>query len=576
MKIKKREWRSFVKIKNREKVVDFLEKNLFLKGSPLGTRFKSSMTPWVCEPLEEFANNHNREITCQCCVQGGKTTVLHGAAVWAIVNDCAAMYITCQTDEDARDFARERLNPSLDALGVNIIELPTDRSKRSVAYVSLPNGFVLAQGANTNNLQSKSVRWILNDEVYLWKTGLLDEARKRGTRFWNRRILNCSTAGSVGDDIDRAYKAGSQKVWHLLCPSCKTLTRPSWERIRWDKDRSTVDGVLNLNLLSDSARYECEHCKTLHRHTQAIHRIMNDGGRYVADNLNPSPQCVSFSWNSICLAPTEVSWGELAVEWCLANDEWGKGNELPRKEFIQKRLGESWSNDINFADLVLPVIPLSDWGDEIHRFMTVDVQEGHFWVMVQGWNAAGDDFVYFADKLLTWEDLRAKQNEYQIKATCVFIDSGYDSRRVYGACVDYGWIALKGEDVSTIYISAKGQRRQSFYSWPPSQGDAMLGAKEGGGARYCPVIRWAKRGVLDIAGLRRDGRAKGIKCLVGEGVSEHFQKQMFSEKPKIERDKRGREFRRWHRIGHRPNHLWDCYCMGIVAACMVGVIGKSV
>ena len=566
-------WRQYIKLKSREPVCQWLGEYLFLKGSPLGTKFKTDLTPWLREPLEEFADNKNREITCQCCVQGGKTTVLHGAAVWSIANDCSSMFITCQTDDDSRDFAKERLNPSLDSLGVNVIELPTDRSKRAISYVSFINGFVLVQGANSNNLQSKSVRWILNDEVYLWEQGLLDEARKRGTRFWNRRILNCSTAGNSGEDLDRAYMAGDQRIWHLRCPSCDKLSQPKWERIKWDKSSCSNGEQWNYNLLKSLAKYECEHCRTQFENTAANHRAMNARGEYVPTNPNPSPQTISFQWNALCLAPTEVSWGELAVEWVKSDEEWRKGNEFPRKEFITKRLAETWSTEVVFEEFKLPVIPIEAWASELHRFVTVDVQEGHFWVLVQGWNANGDDYVHWADKLHTWEDIRAKQEEYAVRDSCVFVDCAFNTRQVFAACVNYGWCALRGEDIDNIQVTSKTGRKSSFYSWPPSQGDPYLGITTNKVRKYCPTMRWAKRSILDIAGNRRDGKARGIRCSVSPDVSLNFQKQMYSEMPKVERDRRGKEHRRWHRIGNRPNHLWDCYCMGIVAACMAGVIG---
>lgn len=567
-------WRDFLRPRSREAVWHWLETHLHLKGSPLGTQFKSALTPWLREPLEEFSKNSNREITCQCCVQGGKSTVLHGAAVWATVNDCSSMFITCQTDDDARDFAKERLNPSFDKLGLAQIDLPTDRTKRGTCYISLPNGFVLVQGANENNLQSKSVRWILNDEVFRWKKGLLDEVRKRGTRFWNRRILNCSTAGNVGDDIDRAFESGDKRVWHLMCPNCKCHSRPMFARLKWNKEECLIGGEWDFSLLKEKTFYECEHCGNRFQQTAAIHKAMNEGGKYFPTNSKPDPQVISFNWNALCLAPTEVSWGELAVEWVKSEEEWKKGNEFPRKEFITKRLAESWSTEVVSVESQLPKVNSDQWTKEKYRFLTIDVQEDHYWALVQGWSEDGEDYVHFADRLLTLENLRELQIEWKVADSAVLIDSAHDARRIYAACVDYGWTAMRGEDVATMRVAAKGGGfKNSFYSWPPAKGDPNSGKQIHGRNAVCSLIRWAKRGVLDIAGNRREGRHASAQCTVSPTVGEHFQKHMFSEQPRIERDKRGREFRRWHKIGKRPNHLWDCYCMGVVGACMVGVIG---
>lgn len=101
----------------------------------------------------------------------------------------------------------------------------------------------------------------------------------------------------------------------------------------------------------------------------------------------------------------------------------------------------------------------------------------------------------------------------------------------------------------------------------------MLGAKSDGG-RSCPLIRWSNSTIKDIARRRRDGLATGIRSLIAPGVTGEFNAQMHSEHRKFERDRNGREVSRWVQIGRRANHLWDCYCMGVVGACIVKVIGE--
>jgi len=194
-----------------------------LKGSPHGDRFNANLTPWLKEPLEVFADNAVREITLQCCVQGGKSTLMTVAAAWAMSLDPGSMMINCQTDDDAKDYAKERFRPSIESVPEISARLPDDRVRNAMCSISLPDMFVIVQGANLSNLQSKSIRWLLNDEVAFWdggKPGLLDHARKRTTQFWNRRILNASTAGLVGGDMDLAFDAGDRREWQFMCPSC--------------------------------------------------------------------------------------------------------------------------------------------------------------------------------------------------------------------------------------------------------------------------------------------------------------------------------------------------------------------
>ena len=552
-----------------------------LKSSPLGKFFRPEMTPWLKEPLEVFADNRVREETVQCCVQGGKSTFLQVAAAWAMVHQPANMMFTCQTDEDAKDFARERFNPMIEGIDVLRAKVPEDKTKRSVCSLSLPEMFCVIQGANLSNLQSKSIRWLFNDEVFLWKDGLLDHARKRTTQFWNRRIVNASTAGDDGCDMDRAHLAGDCREYHFSCPICGKLFWPRWDCVKWPRQTGDWD----FKLLRDETTLECPECKHRFEHTERNARLLIGGARYVAQNKSPTPGHVSFRWNATVLAPSTVSWGDLAVEWVKSEIEFEKGNEIPRKEFITKRLAESYNANrfVNFV--TLPTVDKeTEWEGEQFRVMTVDVQEMEFWALVQAWNADGESIVLWAGKLFSWEEVAAKQKEFEVRNRCVFVDCGNDMRRVWEQCAKHGeaegrqwvcWNAMRGDSRKMFKNKYADKFRLQPFSWPPTPGDPMTGTKSQGKTQVCPVITWSNPTIKDIAKRRRDGKANG-KNMVAQGVGDEFSKHMFSEQRVVEWNKRtGESVTLWKRIGKRPNHLWDCFCMAIVAACMMGVIGEG-
>ena len=101
-----------------------------------------------------------------------------------------------------------------------------------------------------------------------------------------------------------------------------------------------------------------------------------------------------------------------------------------------------------------------------------------------------------------------------------------------------------------------------------------MGTAEEGSGYMCPVIHWSNPTIKDIAKRRRDGIAK-TKHLIADTVPDLYKKHMFSEHLVKEFDRNGREKRIWKRIGKRPNHLWDCYCMQITLACIKKIIGKD-
>lgn len=584
-------WPTCFQIPDRRPAWQWAADNIRLKNSPFGNRFLPELTPWIKEPLEV---DDFEEMTAQSCVQGCKSQFIQAKAAHVIRFKPGPMMINCQTDDDAKDFAKERFAPMVNSVPEIRARLPVDRSKTSLCSYSLPDMFILIQGANENNLQSKSIRWLLNDEVAFWakgarNPGLLDHARKRTTQYWNRRRINVSTAGEAGCDLDLAFEAGDKREWHLACPACGALNLPKWERIKWPKE-GTVDcpdakgaikpepvklenGDWNFKAIKHGAFFECQHCAATFKHTEEVHRKMNAGAKYIPTNPNPTPGYISFRWNALCLSPSVCSWGDLAVEWLKAEAEFAKGNEAPRKEFIQKRLAESYDPNKYITFQKLETVKIDgDWKLEKLRFMLVDVQETEFWVLIIAFSEAGDDLVLHAGKAFSWEEIRALQGQMKVNDRCVGVDCGFDTRKVYEMCARYGWTALRGEDRREFEMARKGRKVMLPYSWPPAKGDPMMGTRLEGRAGSCSVIRWSNPTIKDIAKRRRDGQTK-TKSLVADGVGDEFSQHMFSEYRKSEFDKRGNESVRWYRIGKRPNHLWDCYCMGVTMACLAKIIG---
>lgn len=602
-----RPWYSFFQVPDDRAPWAWGAENIYLKNSPFGNCFRPDLTPWLKEPLEVFPSNHISELTAMCCVQGGKTIMLQVASAWVMRFEPDTMMITCQTDDDAKDFARERLWPMLERIPEISSKLPPDRTKKSLCKISMSDSSVIIHGANRNNLQSKNIRWIFNDEVWLWKTGLLDEARKRGTRYWNRRRVNVSTAGEKGCDLDLAFEAGDKREWNMLCPACNQLNFPKWERIKWPKDAELLvecpdgkggvtqeplkleGGEWNYKAVKYAAYFECEHCGAKHQHTDEIHKRMNAGGKYIATNPNPSPGFVSFRFNALCLSPSEVSWGDLAVEWLKAESEYDKGNEKPRREFIQKRLAESYDANRYVKFERLPSGPVGDWPEESHRFMTVDVQETEFWVVIRAWARTGESRLLWAGRCFTWDELEAKQNEFKVNPACVFVDAGFDQNKVIRECAKrnrllkvngradwFGWKALDGENQESRNFTYKPKNAKSYllpYSWPPKYLSGNSGTATPTAA-YAKLHLWSNRTIKDILIRLREG--KGAKWMAYDGAPLDWHQHMFSERRIRTWDKLGHEWVKWERIGKRANHLWDCEAMQVVAACMAQIIGDKI
>jgi hypothetical protein len=157
------------------------------------------------------------------------------------------------------------------------------------------------------------------------------------------------------------------------------------------------------------------------------------------------------------------------------------------------------------------------------------------------------------------------------------------------------WFALRGTAVDGFRFAPDAGPNAKVprvlpYSWPPTMADPLLGLKsqdellaavlawqrEYHRKALCPVVNWSAAKVKPIAKARRDALAKGKLSYVAAGVSPDFSKHLYSEQFVQRWDTLGHSKWVWERIGKRPNHLWDCYCMGVVAACMAGIIGERI
>ena len=90
--------------------------------------------------------------------------------------------------------------------------------------------------------------------------------------------------------------------------------------------------------------------------------------------------------------------------------------------------------------------------------------------------------------------------------------------------------------------------------------------------KSCSVFYWSNLNCKDIlARLRRNQRPeKGATWEVPDDIDDDYLAQMESE----HRVKDGGKWL-WKQIGSRPNHLWDCEAMQVVAVVMLKLVGRE-
>lgn len=572
-------------------VVDWCCQHVRMPYSARQERFSTKIARYIEEPLRYAAGNqvlhgHRvKETTVLGAVQSAKSSMQEALACFAISEDPGPLMWNFQTNEDAKEAAESRIQKLFSATRPVRERLPGHGRQRTTA-INFDDLYLIIQGAETrSNLQSKSIRWQINDEVWLWPDGNHAEAKKRVTAFWNSSILNVSTGSIKGSEIDAAFLEADQREWMFKCPSCETFQKYHIKRkgdaggLTWDDNELTHSGgEWNKLEVAKTVRYECDCCDHIFYDTPRTRREMNLSSRYFAQNPNPLPGKVSFHYNA--LAVEWVPWADIVLEFLNATSLAKQGFLLPLKEFILKRLAEAWEE--RGAEEAVAVetsgYRMGDaWDEEETKFMAVDVQDLSFYVGIRQVASDGASRGYYYAHLDTWDDVRAAQLEHGVDDKRVLVDASFGPgkmgpRAVFYECCKYGWTALQGDDKEYFSIIDKrtGLSKRRLYG-KMQFGDPLIGQKKGQPQydakfmkmRVCPLFRWSNPGVKDI--LENLSRKRGVSWEIPMDIPNEWHKHMAAEVKKVEKSSStGRPVAKYVQV-KRDNHYRDVELMLLVA-----------
>ncbi len=523
--------------------------------------------------MEEFANNHVSEIAIQCSAQSSKTQTIMALACWAIAEDPGpGMWVMAAKDE-AKQFVRDRLGPTFESCGPVAESLLASESSE-FQFTTMP--FYVVGAGSPSKLQSKPIRWLFLDEVRNYPPGALDTVLKRTRAFWNARTVIISTPDREGDAVDRAFKAGDQRVFHITCPKCAALQPLVWEQLKWDTNETTRPaGQWDFDRLTASIRYECKACGHAIRDTPAERQALARGGRYVAMNPHAPRHRVSFKWNA--LLPWWVRWRSLVEEFLRARAAAKSGDVSPMKTFVNESLGEPWRDELGeIEDFEFLLERRGEyrfgetWPDELCRFMGVDRQAKggeHYYYVVRAFGPGGQTRLVTYGRCNSQIELEAIAQHQNVPASNCLIDSGFKASDVYRFCRKTGWKPTKG-DAADFFLRRDPRTNKTFRSlWDKTRVDPAAGTAMAGRGKLLPLYRFSSNGMKDLLFEYLTGTFPGWS--VPRDVGRDYLKQLSAEHRVEERDIRGHVRYRWHQR-HEDNHYLDCELQVI----MVGLVTK--
>jgi len=456
------------------------------------------------------------------------------------------------------------------------------------------------QGAKAKgNRQSKSVRYLVNEEIKDWEPGALTDMRNRATASWNSFELNITPGGMFGDETHRLWQESSQHVFHVRCPQCQALQKPRFRSIEGKPgglhicDRSDAEAlalckpephVYNYAEIQRHIFYECEStgCGHRWRDTPEDRQAFVASGEYVPQNPNALPSDKGVMWNAL-ICPW-IPWAGLMREFHTAVRAMRLGDISLYKDFVQKREAEFFDESEQSEDdpdhklQVSAGVTKSREGlpDRYFRGMAADKQRGearkgdtpHYWVVIRDWKI-GASALLWEGRVELDEDLEALRLEYDVPPPLVWVDSGDGMTvlDVYRMCAKYGYTAIKGE-ARTRYTHQEGLDKVSR-RYSPEQVATVTGSD--GGQYNISLVLYSKQGIRDLLQYART--SADFEYQIPEDVSPEYRAHNEAERlVSWHIPKTGQEVKIWRQFKKR-NDLFVCECYQALLAEVMGIIG---
>lgn len=546
---------------------------------------RPELTPWQREVYLALTDPMTRAVSIVAAVQTGKTLAPELALAYIIANEPGPALWLDLTDASARDQSETRLRALFEnTRGVKKIFSP-DKNKMRLRTMFFQNGMTLwvAGAKNKRNLQRRSIRYVFGDETWLWDAGRMAEAEARASAFKNNSLV-CfmSQAGNLGDDTDRAFRAGTCEEWHFRCPHCGNFFAPTLETLRWDSFK-TSDGKRDFPAIAASVRLECPHCAVSFAESTEARERLNENGRFIAENPAAEAGRRSFHWNAICAQ----DWSALVLEYLRAKDTAANGDCADLRTFYQKRLALPWNDgdelDENTVETSVPegnykmrehweqgaffhpetarIVPAKFRGDFPPdalvplMFLSVDVQADYMFWVLRRWDEKGNSRLFDCGVCQTFDDLAAVAQGSHIFPRFVLVDCGFRPESVYRACAQNNWTALRGSP-KTEWTFNGGKLRS-----PVSAVERVAV----GNGQFARRIYFSNLRVKDILHALRAGRTASLWS-VPLDAPRNYIKMLSAER-------RDNEKNIWEQIARRPNHYFDCETMNLSGAILLGIVG---
>ena len=565
--------------------VEWLENNVReIPYSPIKGPFRISSAPWLAEPLYAFADPEVRQVLTMAAVQTGKSQMVELATAHIIARDPGPTLALQDKDENAKDWVKTRLKILWPKIPPVAALLPPEEryGDALIQFDAMPLWVLGAR--NIRNLQRRSVKYGLFDEIWQYPPGHLREAKARATAYKGMgKYLLASQGGYEGTDLHTEWLESTRREWGFHCPKCGHLQKWSRDSLEF-RGAQRTDGEWDFQKLLTETHIKCENpsCSECIPDSNASRFVMNETGKYIKTATDHRPFHEGYRWNKMAGHP----WAGIAEDIIRARMAAESGDDKPRRQVAQKVFAEFWSDqpddEVHVAssggyimmDLWVDEAVLLDNGKIVPsnaipdgsraaaplRVITVDVQRTSFWVVCRSWSADGKSRLRGYANLRTWEDVDRFVAEHGVAAGFVWADCGDADDTFWTEMKRRGWRALRGDkrEEYAWRVKRDGQVVTAIRPYSPAM-------RFGNSYQYAVPVHYFSN--LVMKDRLNSQRRRGLNT-VADDADPEYHKQMESEFRRKD-PKTGRYV--WTQRGNRPNHLWDCETMQYVVIFSLGI-----
>lgn len=576
------EWRRIQWIPDRRPIEEWAAENITLPPAlAFNGMFDPSLSRQFIAPFQSLTNDRVRDVCILAPPRSGKTLIGDIYAPHVLARDPGPLLWVFASDDQAEKHCETRLMPIIHGCPPIRSLLSADRHATRKTEIQLANGYPLhVVGPSLRNLQARGYRYLICDEVWQWEQGRITQAVTRVgdfRRVESSKVLMISQGGEVGGEWFARYTGGVIHEWEIKCDGCGEYQTPVFSGkhddgqrygIVWESDKRT-DGTYDIVQAKASVRYVCRHCGREHRDCAKTQARWNRTGRYRVED-GGDPETHSYHWSGVVSNP----WSEMVANFLRARIQSKRGNWTELVNFRQKDLAEFASEQTVLQEeqpvFRAEISETTEWPDEAARFMTVDVQLGHFWVTIRAWSKSGESRRLYWGRADEVQDLDALAVRYKVKPLCVVLDAAHQARAVYAIAAARGWKCIRGApNESWMHrVEERGQLTKTVRkAWSPVwYGDPDPSA-QGVGKRRPMCWHISKPATADkLQELRDRGLWVEPKVEPMTDAERDYQKQMDSM---VRIRQRVGESAHWEQTGVEP-HAWDVARIQVWCAMMMG------